>query len=115
MLKDLPVKVARLTSGEDVICYIEEGEKYSTLHVPMSFSFDYDTETESQRLFINHWLPENVILHNSVAISNEKILFVLDAKPDFIEYYLDLVEDNDKGYEDYFDKTQADMVSVLIH
>jgi hypothetical protein len=96
---DLPVKIIRLKTSEDLVAFVEESNSYTTIYSPMCFNTDWDTESESNSLYINHYLPINMIEENVITISNDNILFIVDAKEEFAEYYISIITDVEESNE----------------
>ena len=115
MIPDLPVKIIRLKTSEDIVAFVEEDKNVTTLYSPMTFSPEYDTETESNSLYINFWLPINMIENNEITIKNENILFIVDASEDFSDYYTNLITDSETAREmDDFSTSKKD-VNIKLH
>jgi len=92
-LKDVPVKLLKLISGESIIAYVHNDDKDTiSLEEPMCLSY----ENEYQIVF-TPYLPfsENVLHH----IDIDNIMFESDVNVDIKAYYMKILLDQVEGIE----------------
>ena len=76
------VKIVRLKSGEDIICYIEQVDKMNFIvREPMVVLTKQDFKNDKHVIMMNHWLPVPLIRHN------EAIITMLEPTSEFSSYY----------------------------
>lgn len=85
------VKIIKLKTTEDIICFYEEIDSRVKISNPFTIYVEYDRKSQSQYLIMNYWLPINFIEKQSVEINYSEILAVMDPKEEFKEYYLNTV------------------------
>jgi hypothetical protein len=79
----MAVKLLRLKDGVDIICdCLYEKDNKLIIDSPMMF------ELRGMNLMLQHWLPVAVMKGDSVEISANDVLFTMDPKDDFEEYYI---------------------------
>ena len=95
------VKIIKLKTTEDIICFYEEiGEKVKISN-PFSVYIEYNRKTRSQNLIMNFWLPVNLIKSQSAILNSSEILTVMEPKEEFVEYFLNMVNGlNDETKEE---------------
>ena len=82
----MAIKIVRFTDGLDVICDCDFiSDDVIEIIDPMLF------EIRGVNLMLQVWLPMAVVKHNSVMISMENILCLMDPTEDFKEYYINTV------------------------
>ena len=82
------IKIVRLKDGSDVISEVtikkDSAGQYDTeveLTLPMMFSL------VNQSLVLQHWLPLAVMKGNSVMLSLDEVICIMEPNEDFKEYY----------------------------
>jgi len=85
------IKIVKLVTGEDLIANVIESHTLNScsLQDPMSFYLDY---RNNNSLIMQHYLPVQLIKENEMNIKSDKILSILEADNEFIEYYTNTVE-----------------------
>ena len=82
------VKLIRLKSGEDIICYLEQVDKMNFIvREPMVVLTKQDNRTNKHIIMMDHWLPVPLIRHNEAFITESEIVTMLEPTSDFSEYY----------------------------
>lgn len=94
------IKMIRLKSGEDIICFIEKDITKIKIKHPLNVYINFNTKTMSQELIMNYWLPINIVEENTAILPMSEILLILEVKEEFKEYYLNFLENYDKENED---------------
>lgn len=90
------IKILKLKTTEDVICFYEKRENTIKMTNPLSVYIEYNVKTNSQNLVMNYWLPINLIKEQSVEIESSEILTTMEPKEEFKEYYLNFINKLDK-------------------
>ena len=90
------IKILKLKTTEDVICFYEKCENTIKITNPLSVYIEYNVKTKSQNLVMNFWLPINLIKDQSVEIDCSEILTIMEPKEEFKEYYLNFINNLDK-------------------
>ncbi len=90
------IKILKLKTSEDVICFYEKLENTIKITNPLSIYIEYNVKTKSQNLVMNFWLPINLIKEQSVEINSSEILATMEPKEEFKEYYLNFINNLDK-------------------
>ena len=85
------IKIVRLKTGEDVICFFEQNKKSSLLMYPVETNIKYNVKKSSQELYMNFWLPRSLVEDTEVTIENSQILLILEPRKEFKEYYLNFL------------------------
>jgi len=90
MIEKFEVKLIRLKSGEDLICfcYVEYKTNQIFIKYPKSFYSTYNTEENNEELILFDWLPSNAFGFQEIAISLDNILFTTFATIEFGYRYL---------------------------
>ena len=74
------VQILRLKDGSDVICNMESvAPGIIELQLPMMF------QLVNQNLVLQHWLPLAVMKGNSVMISVDEVICIMEPNEDFKE------------------------------
>lgn len=82
------IKLIRLKTGEDIICYIEQVDKLNFIvREPMVVMTKQDNRTGKQIIMMDHWLPVQLIRHNEAFITEGEVVTMLEPSSDFSEYY----------------------------
>ena len=82
------VKIVRLKSGEDIICYIEQVDKMNFIvREPMVVLTKQDFKNDKHVIMMNHWLPVPLIRHNEAFIMESEIITMLEPTSEFSSYY----------------------------
>jgi hypothetical protein len=82
------VKIVRLKSGEDIICYIEQVDKMNFIvREPMVVFTKQDFKNDKHVIMMNHWLPVPLIRHNEAIIVESEIITMLEPTSEFSNYY----------------------------
>ena len=82
------VKIVRLKSGEDIICYIEQVDKMNFIvREPMVVLTKQDFKNDKHVIMMNHWLPVPLIRHNEAIIVESEIITMLEPTSEFSSYY----------------------------
>ena len=82
------VKIVRLKSGEDIICYIEQVDKMNFIvREPMVVLTKQDFKNDKHVIMMNHWLPVPLIRHNEAVIMESEIITMLEPTSEFSIYY----------------------------
>lgn len=87
------IKLVRFKGGEDIISFVREVEDNIELMYPLSTYIAFNKSSRKQELFINFWLPINIVEKNIATIPKSEILLITEVKEDFREYYLNFLED----------------------
>lgn len=95
MIEKFEVKIVRMKSGEDIVCFCYEDFKNSKLYLkyPKTFYSTFDTETEDEELVLLDWLPQKAFGYQDVCISIDNILFTTLTTVDFGYEYLHSIVD----------------------
>lgn len=90
MIEKFEVKLVRLKSGEDLICfcYVEYKTNQIFIKYPKSFYSTYNTEENNEELILFDWLPSNAFGFQDVTISLDNILFTTFTTMEFGFRYL---------------------------
>jgi hypothetical protein len=81
------IHIVRFKDGIDVICEMEELDSFQIkITNPMMF------EVRNSNLFLQHWLPIDIMKGDAVAINTEDVLCVFEPTEEFTEYYLNTVD-----------------------
>jgi hypothetical protein len=86
------IKIVRLTTGEDIICNIENNSGNSSFKMIEPMSVGIHESRNQMGLVMRHWLPVQLIKKNEVTIVAKDILTVFEPNEDLKEYYLNTVE-----------------------
>jgi hypothetical protein len=95
------VKILRLKTGEDIICYIEQVDKMNFIvREPMVVLTKQDFKNDKHVIMMNHWLPVSLIRHNEAFIMESEIITMLEPTSEFSTYYENSV-DAMKQYQNF--------------
>lgn len=94
MKDNIEVKLVRLKTGEDIICFCYEDYKNKRVFIqnPKVFFFDFDDDGEQHLIFAN-WLQKEAYAHQHVFISTDEVLFTALSNVGFGVQYLQLISD----------------------
>lgn len=82
------IKLLRLTTGEDIICYMEHyGADEIVVREPMMVVVNFNPKKGSQTVALDHWLPVPIIRENEAIIREKDIVASIDPTSEFTEYY----------------------------
>ena len=104
MLETFELKIIRLKTGEDVICFYYEDikSKMSQIKFPKSFYYSYDPNTEAEELTLIDWLPSLAFASQEIEFSSKNVLFTAFTTVDFGYQYLnEIIEVLDKNSDLY--------------
>lgn len=82
------IKIIRLKTGEDIICFVESAKHVIKIVYPILISLSLDEDENQQELSFGFWLPVELLEKNQVTIPLTEILFFATPKKEFIEFYL---------------------------
>ena len=85
------IKIVKLKTTEDVICFFSEDETTITMSSPLTVYIEFNTRKLTQNLVMNFWLPINLVEEKSVSIPKSEVLAILTPKEEFKEYYLNFL------------------------
>lgn len=86
------IKLIRLKSGEDIISFVEDMDSKIRLNHPLNFYMGYNAKKKYEELVFTFWLPVRLIKYNSATISSSDILYIVDPKSEFREYYINYLD-----------------------
>lgn len=101
------VRIVRLVSGEDVIAFFEEDENAILLGSPMTIFFKRLPSGKAV-LMLAPWIPIELIEDDTVAISYQDVLTVMNPRPEIIEDYIQSLLDIDNGQEEFLNTSSYD-------
>ena len=102
MFENFEIKIVRLKSGEDIICFCYEDYKRQKTYIkhPKSFYQSYDQDLQVDDLALVDWLPSQAYAIQEAAIDMENILFTSFSTVAFGCRYLSiLIEELDQETE----------------
>lgn len=90
MIEKFEIKIVRLKTGEDLICFCYVDYKTNQVYIkyPKSFYYMYNTEENEDELVLIDWLPDSAFAFQDVMISLENTLFITFATIAFGYSYL---------------------------
>ena len=93
-LKDVPVKMFKLISGESIIAYVHEEDNLDTIAIEEPMRMDIE---EGHSLVFSPYLPfsESKLHHMDV----HNIMFETDVQLDIKSYYMKILLDQVEGIE----------------
>lgn len=91
------IKILRLVTGEDIICYIERYQEEVIVRSPMELYIKTDPRSGNELLSLNNWLPFSVLKDNETVVHVKNILCVLEPSKELIEYYENSVVTMEEG------------------
>jgi len=95
---DEQIKILRLSTGEDIICSFHKISIDSYLvEDPMLLIVKFKGRDSS--VLMEHWLPIEVIKHNSILINPRDVITMFDPKDSLAEYYQNLIMKLHKAIE----------------
>ena len=98
-MENFEIKLLRLKSGEDIICFCFEDFKNQKVYIrhPKTFYVNYDIESESLGdLLLVDWLPPQAFAYQEVILNTSDILFVSYSTMSFgVRYLKSLIENLD--------------------
>ena len=85
------IKIVKLVTGEDLIADVFEEYTIKSLSLkePMKFYLDY---RNNNSLVMQHYLPIQLVKENQIYIKLDKVLGIIDADNEFVEYYTTTIE-----------------------
>lgn len=87
------IKLLRLNTGEDIICYTEHyGADELVVREPMMVVVNFSSKSGKQTVALDHWLPVPVIRENEAIIKEKDVVASLNPTSEFTEYYENAVE-----------------------
>lgn len=106
------IKILRLKTGEDIICFVDKKRTKTEIRHPLLVYINHNTKSMTQELVIGFWLPENLIEKSKVILQNSEILFEMEPKQSFKEYYFNFLN----GMEDSFDleKEEKELIQDIL-
>ena len=89
MKKQAEIQVLRLSTGEDIIAFVEyPNTKEYVIINPVTFFDDFeDTDSGQKTTTMKFWLPMNEIEMNFVTIDKSKVMFITNPDDDFCDKY----------------------------
>lgn len=97
-MEKFQVKILRLKTGEDIICFCYENFSnncYIVKHAKTIY-VHYDEDTLDEEYFLLDWMNENIFAYPDVKISSNEVLFSNYATTYFGSLYLEnLLETSD--------------------
>lgn len=105
------VKILKLESTEDIVCFYEELDNKAKISNPLNVYIEYNVKQKSQNLVMNYWLPVNLVDNQEVIIDQSRILAVMDPKPEFKEFYLNFISAKQNSL---FDEPENEELKLLL-
>ena len=81
------IKILRLITGEDIICYIERYQEEIIVRSPMEMYIKTDSRTGNELLTLNNWLPFSVLKSNETVLHAKDIVCSMEPSKELIEYF----------------------------
>ena len=81
------IKILRLITGEDIICYMERYQEEIVVRSPMEIYTKMDARTGNEILSLNNWLPFSILNSNETVLKVKDILCVMEPSSNLNEYY----------------------------
>lgn len=91
------IKILRLVTGEDIICYIERYQEEVIVRSPMVLYIKTDSRSGNELLSLNNWLPFSILKENETVVHVKDIICVMEPSKELIEYYENSVITMEKG------------------
>jgi len=102
MFEKFQVKLLRLKTGQDLICFCYEDFSTNSYHIKLvkQISTNYDDETLEDEYYLSDWMDPNIFAYPSVKICKDQVLFCTYATVYFGAIYLEqLLEEPDLDEE----------------
>ena len=91
------IKILRLVTGEDIICYIERHKEEVIVRSPMVLYIKTDSRSGNELLSLNNWLPFSILKGNETVVYVKDIICVMEPSKELIEYYENSVMTMEEG------------------
>ena len=100
------IKIIRLNTGEDIIgnCIFDDENDNLLIDSPMKVVISRVTSFGKTMLIMSPWLPLEIVEENIVAINYNDIITTAMPKKEFIEYYLNTIDQ----YQALVEKTKQE-------
>lgn len=98
MTEKFQVKILRLKTGQDIICFCFEDFSTNSYHIKLTKQIHavYDEETLEDEYFLTDWMDSNIFAYPSIKLSKDQVLFSSYATVYFGSIYLEqLLEEPD--------------------
>lgn len=101
---DKETKIIRMTTGEDIICTIDESDDGKlTIHNPMHV-ICRGVPTGQRVMMMMPWLPYELVETNSVMIYADDIITIMRPRKEIIEYYENMILDMNEAQKENAEK-----------
>lgn len=87
------MKIIKLTTGEDIICFYYSKDSLSWIKYPKLFYANYDVDTGEEELILVDWLPKAAYYYQEVSINSNNVLFSTHTNVKFGYNYLSVLLD----------------------
>lgn len=123
MLENFHIKIVRLKTGEDIICFCYEDYKNNKVYIkyPKSFYMAFDPSNDNQELVLEDWLNPLAFALSDVYIRSEDVLFLSYSNISFgcryLSELLNTLDDESElydGIKETLEKYQQDLSDELI-
>jgi hypothetical protein len=102
------IKILRLITGEDIICYTERYQDEIIVRSPMEVYTKINSKTGNEILSLNNWLPFSILKNNETTIKVRDILCTMEPSSDLNEYYENAISTMDKTMDDVSNTSASD-------
>lgn len=110
---DDQIKILRLITGEDIICgYIKASTESIVVQDPMLLIVKF--KGKESNVFMEHWLPIEVIKSNEVLLKPQDVITMFDPKDSLAEYYQGLVTKLHKAIENRLKLESMEDINEMI-
>lgn len=83
------IRLVKLKNGEDVIAFVADHGEFLELTRPIQLLFESLDEIDSEQVVnVREWLPPLIADTESVMISKDNVLFVVEVKKTFSEHFM---------------------------
>lgn len=82
------VRLIKMKNGEDIIAFVEDHGEFLELTRPIQLLFQSIDEVDSEQVVsVREWLPPLIADTQSVTISKNDVLFVVEVKKNFKDHF----------------------------
>jgi hypothetical protein len=82
------VRLIKMKNGEDIIAFVEDHGEFLELTRPIELLFQSMDEVDSEQVVsVREWLPPLIADTESVTISKNNVLFVVEVKKNFKDHF----------------------------
>lgn len=82
------VRLIKMKNGEDIIAFVEDHGEFLELTRPIELLFQSMDEVDSEQVVsVREWLPPLIADTESVTISKNDVLFVVEVKKNFKDHF----------------------------